>query len=301
MIIELIGGYWANSVAVISDALHLSVDLVGYAIQITSAYLAMKKSTKTYNFGMARSEPFGALLNCFTIWGLTIYLLFEAVSRILTPPKYFEPGIMLFTATFGVLANMAMAAIINGPGILITMVKFPFMSKEEKDNLMVEHEGENLNIRTVMAHINGDLAYSVGVLLAAIGININNEWLILDPLLTILFSYVVLHITLPIFRDSTKAIMEANPDEDKYDILSREIYSVKDVNKLITLRIWSLTQDQICAAIHINVAEGANEQTIQFDIGKALQKNDISFWTIQCYKPGTDFRAKCPFDDDNFA
>lgn len=258
------------------------------------------ESTKTYNFGFYRFEPIGALLNCFTIWGLTIYLLFEAVSRIITPPTYFEPGIMLFTATFGVLANMAMAAIINGPQIIITIFKYPFMSKEEKDNMMMEHEGENLNIRTVMAHINGDLAYSVGVLLAAIGININNNWLILDPLLTILFSYVVLHITVPIFRDSTKAIFEGNPSDEKYDIISREIYSIKDVSRVITLRIWSLTQDQICAAAHVTVADGANEQRIQFEIGKILHKNEIKFWAIQCWKPSPEWGAKCIFDDDNF-
>ena len=169
------------------------------------------------NFGYYRFEPIGAIVNCFTIWLLTLYLVIEAYSRIMHPPKYFEQTIMLITATFGVLANLSMAAVIHGPGIFVLMCKYPFMSKERKDETNLIHDNENLNIRAVMAHINGDLVYSVGVLLAAIAININPNWKILDPLLTILFSFVVLHITVPVFKDTLASIFEAGPSASLFD------------------------------------------------------------------------------------
>jgi len=296
MLVELVGGYWANSVAVISDALHLSIDIVGYIIQITSAVLATKKSTKTMNFGYFRFEPIGAILNCFTIWALTIYLVVESYERIRHPPKHFEPFIMLITATFGVIANVSMAAVIHGPGIIMTMLKYPFMSAEEKDNMHIKEGKENLNIRTVMAHINGDLVYSVGVLLGAIAININQDWKILDPLLTILFSFVVLHITVPVFTDSMSAVMEASPSEEEYNEIATAITSTPGVKKVYSLRVWSLTQDQRCAAVHLSLEEGQEEQKLQHEIGKRLQEKDISFWAIQVWKPS--WKYQCCFDDE---
>ena len=248
------------------------------------------------NFGYFRFEPVGAIVNCFTIWALTIYLVNESVHRIITPPEYFEESIMLYTATFGVLANISMAAVIHGPSIICVMIKYPFMSKEAKDNLHVKDGNENLNIRTVMAHINGDLVYSVGVLIGAIAININQDWKILDPLLTILFSFVVLHITVPVFKDTIWSIFEANPSEEKHETLTKEIYAMTEVNKLNSLRIWSLTQDQECAAIHITVNEGVDEQKVQHTIGKTLMKHEIKFWAIQVWKPSWKFR--CCFNDE---
>ena len=248
------------------------------------------------NFGYYRFEPVGAIVNCFTIWLLTLYLVIEAYSRIMHPPKYFEENIMLITAAFGVLANLSMAAVIHGPSIIGVMIRYPCMSKEEKDSMTMVHENENLNIRAVMAHINGDLVYSVGVLLAAIAININPNWKILDPLLTILFSFVVLHITVPVFKDTLASIFEANPSEEKYDTVVKELYAIQDVNKVNTLRIWSLTQDQECAAVHVTVKDEVDEQKLQHTIGKILLKNEVKFWAIQVWKPNWKYR--CCFNDE---
>ena len=248
------------------------------------------------NFGYFRFEPLGAIVNCFTIWLLTLYLVVESYHRILHPPAYFQEKIMLFTATFGVLANISMAAVIHGPSIICVMLKYPFMSQEQKDNMHIKEGKENLNIRTVMAHINGDLVYSVGVLLGAIAININSDWKILDPLLTILFSFVVLHITVPVFKDTIWSILEANPSEEIHDKLTKEIYAMKEIDKVNSLRIWSLTQDQQCVTLHITIKEGTDEQKVQHTIGKILQKEDIRYWTIQSWKQSWKYR--CCFDDE---
>jgi cation diffusion facilitator family transporter len=205
---------------------------------------------------------------------------------------------MLFTATFGVLANMAMAAVVFGPSIIGTMFRYPFMSAQEKDNLMIQEGNENLNIRTVMAHINGDLIYSIGVLIGAIAINMSDSLLILDPLLTILFSFVVLHITIPVFRDSMTYLFEANPDVEVTDKISSEIYAldkVNKINKINSLRVWALTQDQRCATVHLTVEGDVDEQSLQHKIGKILQANDIQFVTIQVWRVENN---SCPYNDE---
>ena len=176
-------------------------------------------------------------------------------------------------------------------GIIMTMLKYPFMSAEEKDNMHIKEGKENLNIRTVMAHINGDLVYSVGVLLGAIAININQDWKILVPLLTVLFSFVVLHITVPVFTDSMSAVMEASPSEEEYNEIATAITSTPGVKKVYSLRVWSLTQDQRCAAVHLSLEEGQEEQKLQHEIGKRLQEKDISFWAIQVWKPSWKYQC----------
>lgn len=102
-----------------------------------------------------RAESVGALINCFTIWGLTVYLLIEAIKRLIHPSKHFNPRVMLITSTFGVFANVMMAVAVHGWSILSYMVKYPCLSEEEKSSITFVEDGENLNIRAVMAHIMG--------------------------------------------------------------------------------------------------------------------------------------------------
>jgi Co/Zn/Cd efflux system component len=104
-----------------------------------------------------RAESVGALLNCLTIWALTVYLLIEAVSRLIHPITFFQPRMMLFTSAFGVFANMMMAVVIHGWSILGYMIKYPCLSEHEKTTITFVDDGENLNIRAVMAHIMGKI------------------------------------------------------------------------------------------------------------------------------------------------
>ena len=254
------------------------------------------ESNKTMNFGYYRFEPIGALVNCVSIWGLTVYLVVESVGRLMHPPSYFNPRVMLVTASFGVAANLCMAGVVYGFAVLPILVKYPCLSDEEKAKIYARPGTGNLNIRAVVAHIHGDLVYSVGVLIGAIAININERWIAIDPVLTILFSFVVLHITLPVFKETIRSVSEANPDSELHDTITKEIYGLEKVNKINSLRIWSLTQDQICATVHITCAEGTDEQSLQHKIGKIMQTHGAKYSTIQVWKMGTV--QECPYHDN---
>ena len=93
------------------------------------------------------------MANAILIWVLTIYLVFEAGKRLLHPPDYFEPHIMLVTATFGVAANFLMAIAIYGVVIVKYMLMFPFLTSDQKSSISLSDGAENLNIRSVMVHI----------------------------------------------------------------------------------------------------------------------------------------------------
>ena len=81
MLIEFIGGYWSNSIAIISDAIHMGSDVIGYLMQMIASILALQPISQIYSFGKQRAELVGGLFNCFIIWTLTIYLLVQSVLR----------------------------------------------------------------------------------------------------------------------------------------------------------------------------------------------------------------------------
>ena len=205
MAIELIGGIWSNSIAVISDSLHMIIDLLGYLVQLYSAKLALKPRTTAYSFGLFRAESIGGFLNCFLIWTVTAYLLYEAIERLYSPPKYFNSNVMLLTAILGVLMNLAMSVILVGFSNIQRMIR---MFNRPDDGEMNEND---FNLKTTIAHIQGDIMYSVGVLISAIVITLFPSMIYFDSLCTLLFSLVVIDITIPIFTDSLRFIMEGTP------------------------------------------------------------------------------------------
>ena len=87
MIIEIIGGYLANSIAIMSDAAHLLSDLLGFIISIISIYISRKVVKNNMGYGYHRAEIIGALISIVLIWALTIWLLYEATLRIIVTPQ----------------------------------------------------------------------------------------------------------------------------------------------------------------------------------------------------------------------
>lgn len=116
MILEVIGGYFANSIAIMSDAAHLLSDFLGFIISIVSIYISRKRANHKMSFGYHRAEVIGALVSVCLIWGLTIWLLFEASYRLVSRDPV-NGLIMLITAVIGFLFNVVMGLVLAYQGI----------------------------------------------------------------------------------------------------------------------------------------------------------------------------------------
>lgn len=114
MVAELVGGVLAGSLAIMTDAAHLFSDLSGFFISIFSLWLTNKPSTKKLTYGYHRAEVIGAMASIVLIWGLTIWLIAEAIQRILYQNFVIEKYFMLGTAIFGLLCNLLMGKILHG-------------------------------------------------------------------------------------------------------------------------------------------------------------------------------------------
>lgn len=117
MIAEIIGGIMANSLAVESDALHLLSDVVGFFINICAELISRRAATKDMSFGWRRAEVMGAMISILIIWGLTVWLDYEAVLRVMNlDAEVIDAKIMFFTASLGVLINCINMAILGADG-----------------------------------------------------------------------------------------------------------------------------------------------------------------------------------------
>lgn len=116
IVIELIGGYLANSIAIISDAAHLFSDLFSFGISIMCLYIAKRDPNNKYTFGYHRAEILGAMSSTLIIWVLTLFLIQEAYERLIKPHTI-NTDVMLITAILGLFCNMIMIYILHStPG-----------------------------------------------------------------------------------------------------------------------------------------------------------------------------------------
>ena len=116
MTAEVIGGALANSLAIMTDAAHLLSDLLGFVLSIFALKIGMNKETETLSFGYQRAEVIGALTSIVLIWGLTLWLIYEAIVRVIMKPPV-DGQIMLITAVIGLFCNIIMMMTLKAAGV----------------------------------------------------------------------------------------------------------------------------------------------------------------------------------------
>lgn len=112
IVVQLIGGYMAKSIAIFTDSAHLASDLIGFAISIFSLKQAQRPADKSLSFGYHRAEVIGTLVSIIFIWGLTVWLVQEATMRIIDPQEVVG-GIMLIVAILGLIFNLIQMKILH--------------------------------------------------------------------------------------------------------------------------------------------------------------------------------------------
>ena len=115
MICEIVGGFFANSLAIMTDAAHLLSDLAGFLISIFALWLATRAPTSRLSFGFHRAEILGALISVLLIWLLTGILVYEAIFRIRNPQDV-DGKLMFIVASTGLGVNIALGFILHQSG-----------------------------------------------------------------------------------------------------------------------------------------------------------------------------------------
>ena len=267
MTIEIIGGYLANSIAIMSDAAHLLSDLLGFLISIMSIYISRKVAKNNMSYGYHRAEIIGALVSIVLIWALTLWLLYEATLRIIIPPQV-DGFIMIIISIIGFSFNVIMGIVLTKSGVAHShgLHKCDHdhdheheheheHSSDEEIRLHTEDEHEekntNVNLRASFIHILGDAIQNIGVLIAGIIIYFFPKYSIADPICTYVFSIIVGFTTINILKDCIFVLMEGSPVDIDIDELENDLKKIKGVKEIHDLHVWSLSIGKINLSCHI--------------------------------------------------
>ncbi|XP_068015183.1 proton-coupled zinc antiporter SLC30A2 [Melanerpes formicivorus] len=248
MVGEVVGGYLAHSLAILTDAAHLLTDFASIMISLFALWVSSRPPTKTMNFGWHRAEILGALLSVASIWVVTSVLVYLAAQRLVSGDYDIEGSVMLITSACAVAANIVMGLALHQTG--------------HGHSHGAGGEEPNASVRAAFVHVVGDLLQSVGVLVASYIIFFKPEYKFMDPICTFLFSALVLGTTLTILRDIILVLMEGTPKGMDFNAVRDTLLAVAGVEAVHSLHIWALTAAQPLLSVHIAINADADAQEV---------------------------------------
>ncbi|MGM8213082.1 cation diffusion facilitator family transporter [Virgibacillus sp. W0430] len=259
MIIEAVGGFLTNSLALLSDAGHMLSDSISLGVGAFAFIIGEKLANDRKTYGYKRIEILAALFNGVTLTIISFYIFYEAYHRFVDPPEVASFG-MLTIAIIGLIVNVVVAWILN----------------------QGETE-ENLNLRAAFLHVLGDLFGSIGAIIAAIVI-MTLDWSWADPLASVFVAILVLISGWRVTKDAFHILMEGTPKNINLTDVVNGIENVTAVYSIHDLHVWSITSSQHALSCHV-VVDGnlmiAETEHILRAIEENLQSIGITHVTIQ--------------------
>lgn len=260
MIIEAIGGFLTNSLALLADAGHMLSDSVSLGIGLLAFTLGEKAANYSKTYGYKRIEILAAVLNGITLVLISLYIFYEAYKRFSNPPEVASTG-MLIIASIGLFINILVAWILMRSG---------------------DTKG-NLNLRAAFLHVLGDMLGSVGAVFAALLIMFFN-WGWADPLASVIVAILVLFSGWRVTKEAVHVLMEGTPQNIDLNDIVKIIENVSGVFSIHDLHVWSITSDQNALSCHV-VVDGdmtvKESQEILRLVEQELKKKEINHVTIQ--------------------
>lgn len=225
LLMEVAGGIFTNSLALLSDAGHVFVDLLALLLAYFSIRLSQKVATKKFTFGFYRAEILAAIINGAVLIFVTTYIFYESYIRFLSPQPIKGPE-MLIISVVGLLANLYVVVKMQG------------------------YEKQNLNVRGAYLHVLSDTLSSVGVVIVGIFIVVTGNY-IFDPIISAIIGLFILVGSLRLLRESVHILMEATPSNIDLEKLSGDIKKMKGVKEIHDLHVWSISSDVYALSSHV--------------------------------------------------
>jgi len=254
---EVIGGILSGSLSLISDALHNFSDGIAVIITYVALKLSEKQTSIKHTFGLKRAEVLAALLNSSVLVGISFFLFYESIKRLLHPEMIIGET-MLIVAVIALFGNLLSIYFLEA------------------------HADKNINIKAAYLHMLTDAISSFAVLLGAIGIIFFKIYWI-DPALTILIGIYVLIESYKILKKSTHILMEGTPLNISVNQVKDLIENVNGVNNAHHIHVWSVGEKDIFLEAHVELDDMllSKASEIRKNIEEKLHKYGINHITIQ--------------------
>lgn len=253
--VEIIGGLVSGSISLLGDAGHMFRDIFALVISLSAINIAKKLPTKTKTFGYHRLEIFAAFFNGLLLFGLSGWIFWESYFRLFSP-KPIESTVMFVVALIGLLVNVYVAVRLHG--------------------------SHDVNVRSAFTHVLTDTISSIAVIFASVWMIFTNQTFV-DPILGIAIGLFILYPAFTIFRDSVCILLEFTPKDVHFDDVIKDIESVKGVDGVHDVHLWSLCSNVNIIDAHIYTMESNMSKIalIKEEIKRRLEKYNIKHATLE--------------------
>jgi len=255
-LIELAGGLYANSLALLADAAHMLTDLFALGLSLFALKIAVRPATHEKTYGYLRAEILAAFANGIFLILIGLFIFYESYQRFWAPPEV-KSLPMLIVAITGLGANLVTAGLLYGS------------------------RDVNLNLRGAFLHVLGDTLGSLGAILAGILILLRG-WRLADPVVSAVVGCLVLYSSWELVTESVEVLLEATPRHLKISQILKDLGGVRGVVSVHDLHVWSIASGMTAMSCHLVMKTDEDAQRVLAESSLLMrEKFRIGHTTIQ--------------------
>lgn len=255
-VIELAGGIYANSLALLADAAHMLTDLAALGLSLFALKISARPATPEKTYGWLRAEILGALANGIFLILIAVYIFYESYRRFLAPQEVKSIPMLVVAAT-GLLANLVTA------------------------RLLYHSRRASLNLRGAFLHVLGDTLGSAGAVLAGVLMTVR-QWYLADPIVSTIVGGLILYSSWELVTESVDVLLEGTPRHLKVTRLLSDLGAVQGVVSVHDLHVWSITSATTAMSCHVVLRQDVDAGTTLAELSRLMrEKYRIEHTTIQ--------------------
>ena len=256
MLAEVAGGYWSNSLALLSDAGHMFTDVAALALSFFAMRFASRPATPNKTYGFYRLEILAALANGATLIVLSLLICYEAVHR-MREPEAVQGGTLVWIACGGLIVNLISA------------------------KLLSHDHHHSLNVRGAFLHVLGDLLGSVAAIAAGLLI-VWRGWLWADAVFSVVISLLIIYSAWRLVIESVNVLLEGTPSHINPAAVEAALREIAGVQAVHDLHIWTLTSQRHIITAHLVLRDSqANQRVLQEARALLHQQFGLDHATLQ--------------------
>jgi cobalt-zinc-cadmium efflux system protein len=224
---EAIGAWVSGALVLFADAAHMAADVAGVGLSLLAVLFAARPATPKRTFGYARAEILAAVLNAVILFAMSIFVIFEAISRLITPPSVHSPLLVYF-------GLVALAA--NVTSLLV----------------LRRGQSESLNIRGAFLEVASD-AFGAGAVIVTGLVIAGTGFTRADPIAALAVGGLILPRTWRLLADAIDVLLEASPRGVDLGEVRRHLVGLPGVTDVHDLHAWTITSGLPVLSVHIVV------------------------------------------------
>jgi cobalt-zinc-cadmium efflux system protein len=256
MVAEVVFGLLADSLALLADAGHMLTDAAALGLAVVAAWAASLPARGRFTFGFARAEILAAQINGITLVLLALWILYEAIRRLIDPPEV-QAGVVTVVALAGIAVNLVVVWILS------------------------RARRQSLNVRGAYLHITTDLAAFAGTVVAGVLILLTG-WDRFDPIASLIVVGLMLFASVELLHESGRIFLEGAPTSAPPGEVGEAIAKYPGVVEAHDLHVWTVTSGFPSLSAHVLVEPGADCHRIRLELERLLRERfGIDHSTLQ--------------------